>query len=209
MSVRRVIVNPERPEAAAIAEAVDVLKSGGVVAFPTDTLYGLAVDPRSADAIGRLFLLKSRDRHAALPFVAADLDQAMAAGTFGPAERRAVAAFWPGPLTVVVKAHASISPAALGGGDTVAVRVPAHAVARALAAGFGFCVTATSANSSGQPPTASPDAVAAALPEVDLLLDGGPAPGGPPSTIISFDHDVPLLLRAGAIAWDRVLKSLQ
>jgi L-threonylcarbamoyladenylate synthase len=207
--MRRIIVNPDRPEAAAIAEAVEVLRSGGVVGYPTDTLYGLAVDPRSADAIERLFLLKSRDRHAALPLVAADLGQATTAGTFGPAERRAAAAFWPGPLTLVVPADASISPDALGGGATVAVRVPAHAVARALAAAFGCCVTATSANSSGHPATASPDTVASALPGLDLLLDGGAAAGGSPSTIISFDNDAPVLLRAGAIAWDRVLKSLK
>jgi L-threonylcarbamoyladenylate synthase len=91
----------------------------------------------------------------------------------------------------------------------VAIRVPAQAVARQLAARLGFCVTATSANAAGQPPAAAADAVAIALPGVDLLLDGGDAPGGAPSTIITFDPDGPVLLRAGAIPWDRVIKLLQ
>jgi tRNA A37 threonylcarbamoyladenosine synthetase subunit TsaC/SUA5/YrdC len=87
--------------------------------------------------------------------------------------------------------------------------VPAHAIARELAAALGFCVTATSANTAGQPPAVSADAVALALPGVDLLLDGGDAPGGAPSTIVAFDNDGPVLVRAGVVAWDRVIKSLQ
>jgi len=205
--MRRLTVNAERPDPAAIAAAVEVLRAGGVVAFPTDTLYGLAVDPRSAQAVERLFALKTRDRNVALPLVASDLEQAMMAGELGPRERRVAQIFWPGPLTVVIPARPSIARASLGGGSTVAVRVPAHAVARELAAAFGFCVTATSANTAGQPPAVSADAVASALPDVDLLLDGGQAPGGAPSTIVAFDNDGPVLLRAGAVAWDRVIKS--
>ena len=203
----RFAVHAERPDPAAIAAAVEVLRAGGVVAFPTDTLYGLAVDPRSAEAVERLFALKTRDRNVAVPLVASDLEQAMTAGEFGPRERRVASAFWPGPLSVVIPAQPSIARASLGGGRTIAIRVPAHAVARGLAAAFGFCVTATSANTAGQPPAASAHAVTLALPDVDLLLDGGPAPGGAPSTIVAFDNDGPVLLRAGAVAWDRVIKS--
>lgn len=207
--MRRLTVNAEHPDPAAIAAAVEVLRAGGVVAFPTDTLYGLAVDPRRAEAVERLFALKTRDRNVAVPLVASDLEQAMTAGEFGPRERRVAEAFWPGPLSVVIPARPSIARASRGGGSTVAVRVPAHAVARALAAAFGFCVTATSANTAGQPPAASADAVALALPDVDLLLDGGHLPGGAPSTIVAFDDDGPVLVRAGAVAWDRVIKSQQ
>lgn len=209
-AVRRVVVKAEYPvDAAAMADAVRVLRSGGVVAFPTDTLYGLAVDPRSDVAIGRLFGLKQRDRQAAVPLVAASLEQAGLAGEFGSRERQVAEAFWPGPLSVVLPARPILSRAALGGGGTIAIRVPAHAIARALAAAFQFCVTATSANVSGFPPADSADAVALALPGVDLLLDGGPAPGGAPSTIMSFEDGEPVLVRAGVIAWDRVIKSLQ
>jgi L-threonylcarbamoyladenylate synthase len=207
--MRRLTVNAERPDPAAIAAAVEVLRAGGVVAFPTDTLYGLAVDPRSAEAVERLFALKTRDRNVAVPLVASDLEQARRAGEFGPRERRVAEVFWPGPLSVVIPARPSIARASLGGGSTVAIRVPAHAVARELASALGFCVTATSANTAGHPPAVSGDAVALALPGVDLLLDGGDAPGGAPSTIVAFDNDGPVLVRAGVVAWDRVIKSLQ
>jgi L-threonylcarbamoyladenylate synthase len=207
--MQRAIVDPDHPDPAGIAVAVAALRTGSVVAFPTDTLYGLAVDPRSDTAVARLFALKGRPAQMAVPIVAADVEQAARAGALGPRERRLADAFWPGPLSIVVPATAAIARGVMGREGTVAIRVPAHAVARRLAAAFGFCVTATSANSSGQAPAASADEVALGLPHVDLLLDGGPAPGGAPSTIVAFDRDVPVLLRAGAVAWDRVLKSLQ
>jgi L-threonylcarbamoyladenylate synthase len=207
--MQRILVDAAHPDPAGISAAADVLRSGGVVAFPTDTLYGLAVDPRNDDAVARLFSLKGRDARTAIPIVASDLDQAAHAGSFGPRERALAAAFWPGPLSIVIPPHAAIARAVLGGESTVAIRVPDHAVARQLAAAFGFCVTATSANTSGHPPAASPDDVWRGLPGVDLLLDGGPARGGAPSTIVAFDRDGPVLLRAGAVPWERVLKSLQ
>jgi len=205
----RVTVSPDDPDPRAIARAVEVLAAGGVIAFPTDTLYGLAVDPRRDDAVEKLLALKGRDRTAALPMVAADVAQARGAGRFGPLELRLAAAFWPGPLSIVVPALPAVSRAALGGGTTVAVRVPAHAIARALAAAFGFCVTATSANPSHLPPAESADRVAETLGGVDFLIDGGSTPGGAPSTIVSVGDEGPVLVRAGAIAWDRVLKSLR
>lgn len=205
----RLSVATERPEPAALARAVDVLRSGGLVAFPTDTVYGIAADPRQEAAVERLFLLKGRDRRTAVPLIAADTEQAMAAGVFGPREMRVAEAFWPGPLSIVVPAKAVLSRAVLGGRHTVAIRVPAHAVARALAAAFGFCLTATSANPSGDIPAEAADRVIETLPGIDLLLDAGPAPGGPPSTIVALDEHGPVLVRAGAVAWDRVIKLLR
>jgi L-threonylcarbamoyladenylate synthase len=205
----RVTVSAEHPEAAAILRAVTVLQRGGVVAYPTDTVYGIAVDPRHDEAAERLFAVKGRERGMAVPLIAADAEQAFAAGLFGPRERRLAEHFWPGPLSIVVPAAAGLSRAVLGGRDTVAVRVPAHAVARALAGAFGFCITATSANRSGEPATQSPDAVGENLPALDLLLAAGDAPGGPPSTIVAFDAEGPVLVRAGAVAFDRVVKLLR
>ena len=207
--MHRVTVDAEHPNAAGIAAAVDVLRAGGIVAFPTDTLYGLAVDPRSEEAVARLFALKGRDVRAAVPLIAADLDQAKLAGEFGRRERRLAAAVWPGPVSIVIPPWPGVARGVFGEQKAIAIRVPAHAVARRLAAAFGFCVTATSANAAGQPPAVSAAAVGAALPDVDFLLDAGDAPGGPPSTIVAFDRDGPVLVRAGAIPWDRVLKSLQ
>jgi L-threonylcarbamoyladenylate synthase len=207
--VKRIVVEASRPSPESIAAAVSILQSGGVVAFPTDTLYGLAVDPRSPDAIARLFALKGRDSGAAVPLIAASAEQAGLAAKFAAQELRAGAMFWPGPLSIVAEATKCIAPDALAGRGTVAIRVPAHEIARALARAFGFPLTATSANRSGRPPADSADAVAAGLPDVDAILDGGPAPGGAPSTIIAFNQDGPMLLREGAVPWQRVIKSLQ
>lgn len=192
----------------AIAAAIETLRVG-VVAYPTDTLYGLAVDPRSEAAVERLFDVKGRDRSQAIPLIAADLEQAQRAGDFGRDELRLASAFWPGPLAIVVRAHDTLARSVVAADGTVAIRVPAHDLARALAAALGFCITATSANPSGQPPTASPDIVAGTLRDrIDVLLDGGDAPGGPPSTIVAIRDGRPTLVRAGAIAWERVLESL-
>jgi L-threonylcarbamoyladenylate synthase len=208
--VIRLAVDPIAPDAQTIAAAVDVLRRGGIVAYPTDTLYGLAVDPHSDRAVDRVFAVKARDRSAAVALIAADVLQAQQAGTFGASELALARAFWPGPLTIVVPAAPSLSKRLSGDLDTVGVRVPAHAVARALAGAFGSCITATSANVSGGPPAMTADEVAAALREkIDAVLDGGPAPGGPPSTIVEFAEGRPVLRRSGAVAWDRVLESLQ
>lgn len=208
--MRRIRVEKEDDRGEAIAAALDVIRRGGVVAYPTDTLYGLAVDPRSDDAVKRVFDVKGRDSTQALPLIAADMDQARLAGRFTLGEMRLARRFWPGPLSLVVEADRAVSRSVANTDGTVAIRVPAHPLARDLAAAFGFCVTATSANISRQPPTASPDAVAESLGDrIDLLIDGGDAPGGAASTIVAMRATGPVLIRAGAIAWSRVLESLQ
>ena len=203
-------IDSQSPEPEAIARAVEILRLGGTVAYPTDTLYGIAVDPRSDVAVRRLFDVKGRPPSMAVPLIAADHAQAEAAGTFGEVEHRLIEKFWPGPLTLVVRASPSIASRVLGGGVTVAIRVPAQAVARALAQGFGFCITATSANPSGSPATEDAAQVRAALGDrLDVLLDAGQTRGGAPSTIVRIDDGRPTLVRAGALAWERVLESLQ
>jgi L-threonylcarbamoyladenylate synthase len=204
----RLRVGVGRLDPGALARAVELLRTGGLVAYPTDTVYGIAADPRSDVAIERLFALKRRDPGTAVPLIASDIEQAMAAGELGPRERRLAEAFWPGPLSIVVPAKPMVSRAALGQRDSVALRVPAHAVARELAAAFGFCITATSANPTGVAPAEAGESVVEILPGVDLVLDAGRAPGGLPSTIVALDDDGPVLVRAGAIAWDRVVKLL-
>ncbi|HEX5473028.1 MAG TPA: L-threonylcarbamoyladenylate synthase [Vicinamibacterales bacterium] len=202
-------MDPLAPAAEPIARAADVLRAGGIVAIPTDTLYGLAVDPREADAVARLFALKGRDAAAALPLVAADVAQAARAGALDAVARRLAERWWPGPLTIVVPAAAALARAALAGGTTVAIRVPDHAVPRAVARALEFPVTATSANRSGAASAASAREVASALPQLDLILDAGPTPGGPPSTIVQPARGDLRLIRAGAVPWDRVLESLE
>jgi L-threonylcarbamoyladenylate synthase len=190
------------------AELARRLRAGEVVAYPTDTLYGLAVDPWNAAAVRRLFDIKGRHSSQAVPLIAADLSQVEAALGRLPALACALAgAFWPGPLTLVVPAPPTMPPELLGGGDSVAVRVPAHDLARDLARALGRPVTATSANRSGEAASADPDAVIAALGgAIDVILDGGRSPGGPPSTIVDARADTPRLVRDGAVPWDRVVQ---
>ncbi len=195
----------------AVEEAAAVIRAGGVVAIPTDTLYGLAADPFDRAAVARVFDIKGRAAGQALPLVAADLRQVLDhIGALGPLARQLANSFWPGPLTLVLAAPPAIVPEVTGGTATVGVRVPAHEVTRALCRACDRPVTATSANLSGEPPSANPDDVARAIgAKIDLVLDAGPTPGGPPSTIVDVTGASPRLLRAGAIPWDDVLACVQ
>src|SRR2546423_12034137 len=157
--MRRVFVDPGAPQRDAIDEAAKWILSGGIVALPTDTLYGLAVTPFRADAVARVFSVKGRTAERALPLIGADASQlAVHFGPLTPMGERLAARFWPGPLTLVVAASASLARDVTADG-TVAVRVPANDVARAIARACGQPITATSANISGQPATSAPDAV--------------------------------------------------
>jgi L-threonylcarbamoyladenylate synthase len=194
----------------AIERAVEVLLRHGIVGYPTDTLYGLAVDPRVPAAVRRLFEVKGREPGHAVPLIAADLEQAMKAGVFDDRARRVASKLWPGPLSLVLDAQPGLEPAVLAHDGSIAVRVPASDVSRDLARKLGFCITATSANLSGHPPSASPAVVAQALAgRIDFLLDAGDSPGGPPSTIVDLRQPSPRLVRAGAVAWERVLRSIE
>jgi L-threonylcarbamoyladenylate synthase len=202
-------VSPESPDPAVIREASDLIRRGLVVAYPTDTVYGLAVDPRNAEAVRRLYELKGRTESSALLLIAADLAHVGAAGEMTPQAERLAARWWPGPLTIVVRARGILARETLAGGRTVGIRIPDHAVATALARDAGFAITATSANRSGATAASTADAVAAALPDVDAILDAGPARGGAPSTIVDASVTPVSLLRQGVVPWDKVLRSLQ
>jgi L-threonylcarbamoyladenylate synthase len=202
-------IDPQAFDGDALRDAADVLRHGGVVAYPTDTLYGLAVDPSSDAAVRRLFEIKGRDERSAIALIAADAAQAEEAGTFREKERTLAKVFWPGPLTIVVPMADRLSPL-LSAARTVGVRVPDHAIARGLAAAFGGCLTATSANISGRPAANTADEVVVSMGHlIDVIVDGGPVPGGPPSTIVEIVAGVVTLHRAGATPWDRVLRCLQ
>jgi L-threonylcarbamoyladenylate synthase len=202
-------VDPLTPDPSVIREAAQMIRDGLIVAYPTDTLYGLAADPRNGAAVTRLYDLKGRPETSALTLIAADLAHVRLVAEMTRTAERLAERWWPGPLTIVLRAKAALARETLAGGVTVGVRVPDHAVAVALARAAGFCITATSANRSGASAPRAPEAVAAALPDVDAILDAGPAPGGAPSTIVNAAGLDVTLVRAGAIAWDRVIKSLQ
>ena len=192
-----------------VARAVGILLAGGIVAYPTDTLYGLAVDPRSAAAVRRLFAVKAREQGRAIPLIAAELEQARQGADFNDLALRLARAFWPGPLSLVLPGTPLLNPDVVAGDGTVAIRVPANVVARELAAGLGFCITATSANLSGEPAPAAAARLSDTLRvRIDMVV-GGDAPGGLPSTIVDASGSAPRLVRAGAIEWDRVLRSIR
>jgi L-threonylcarbamoyladenylate synthase len=204
----RLRVNAAAVDPGALGAAVAALRRGGVIAFPTETFYGLAADPRSPRGVGAVFSLKQRPPDQPLPLIAADLRQiADHVGTMTPLASRLASKLWPGAVTLLIPASPQLCEDVHLGTGTVGVRVPADPVARALAATAGHAVTSTSANISGEPPASTPDEVARAFGNrLDVLIDAGPTPGGLPSTIVDATGETPVLVRAGAIAWERVLE---
>jgi L-threonylcarbamoyladenylate synthase len=204
--MQRVFVDPVHPDPAALEPAAFVIRSGGIVAFPTDTLYGLAADPFDHDAVARIFAVKGRAGAHALPLIAADHEQVAARiGPLSIVSQQLAARFWPGPLTLLVRSPVNLAANVIDDTGTVGVRVPAHAVARAFCRACSSPLTATSANLSGHEPSANPDEVARLLGHrIDLLIDAGPTKGGPPSTIVDAIGPSLRLVRAGAIGWHEI-----
>lgn len=186
---------------AVLEEAARRLRDGGLVAFPTDTLYGLAAVASQERAVTRLFEAKERPRDRPLPILiasAADVDGV--ATQVSPAARRLMKAFWPGGLTLVLRRHPRFRSPALAGGDTVAVRVPAHPVALELLTRLAEPLTGTSANVSGRPGPRTAAEVRRQLGDrVDLVVDDGPCPGGVESTVVDCTVDPPRVLREAAV----------
>ncbi|HEY0107919.1 MAG TPA: L-threonylcarbamoyladenylate synthase [Rhizomicrobium sp.] len=194
-------------DASAIAQAARLLRAGGLVAFPTETVYGLGADAANGRAVARIFEAKGRPRFNPLIVHVRDAAQAERHAVFNTATRKLAAAFWPGALTLVLPraADCALSDLVSAGLDTVALRVPAHPVAAALIARSGLAIAAPSANPSGRITATTADHVALGLRDkVDLILDGGAAPLGLESTVIGFDGGAPVLLRAGAIAREAI-----
>ena len=188
-----------------VDEAARALASGLVVAIPTDTVYGLAVDPHRPGAVDRLFALKARPRDVRLPVLVAGEEQLLQVAAAVPdLARRLIAVFWPGALTLVLPRRPG-SLAELGTGQgTVGLRCPAHPVPLALCRGAGPLAT-TSANLHGQEPITTADGVRAAFPEgVAVVLDGGTC-AGLPSTVVDCTKPQPELVRPGRIPWDEVV----
>ena len=198
-------------DAAGRAAAIATLRAGGLVAMPTDTVYGVGVALNAPDGLERLFAAKERPLDRAIVLLVADLEQAASVAVISPAARVLAGRFWPGGLTLVL-AHArdAALPAALtGGAGTIGVRLPGHECPRALARALGP-LPVTSANLSGQPDARDAATVLAQLGErIDLVLNGGPARGGVPSTVVDCSGEAPRLLRVGAIALESLADALR
>jgi L-threonylcarbamoyladenylate synthase len=190
-----------KPGTETMTAAARCLAAGGLVAFPTETVYGLGADAANGEAVARLYAAKGRPAFNPLISHVPDIDAARRLGRFDPAAARLADAFWPGPLTLVLPrtANCPVADLATAGLDTIAVRVPDHAVARDLLAAFGRPVVAPSANRSGHlSPTTAQHVLADLRGRVDLIVDGGATPVGVESTIVAC-LDEPLLLRPGGV----------
>ncbi len=197
MTTRRL----DAADATAIVAAADLLRRGLPVVLPTDTVYGVGVLPFDAAAVERLYAVKGRPAEKGIPILLGDVaDVAHVAGIIPSAAAALMAHFWPGPLTLVVPRRPEL-PANLSPDDTIAVRVPDHAVARALIRAAGGALATTSANVSGRPPARAADEALAALDgRVAAVLDDGPSPGGVASTVVDCTVDPPVVRRVGPLS---------
>jgi L-threonylcarbamoyladenylate synthase len=191
----------EHPEPHKIDEAVAILKNGGVIAFPTETFYGLGADARNDEAIEKIFGIKGRDFKNPILVVIGDRGQLDAFAADIPAEaRKLMDRFWPGPLTIVFRAAPSVSPKLTAGTGKIGIRLTSHPIAREISKGLAEPVTATSANLSGAPECSSAAEVLSQLQgRIDGVVDGGHTPGGKGSTIVDVTIYPPKVLREGMI----------
>ena len=193
-----------------VAEAVEVLRNRGVAAIPTDTVYGLAANGLDEAAAARVFEVKGRHERMPLPLLLASVDDLSLCCTDVPDFVRVLAeAFWPGPLTLVLRRSDAVPDTVTGGGDTVGVRVPDHPVPREIALRLGAPITGTSANRSGLPPATTAAEVREQMGNrVDYVLDGGGVRSGVPSTVLDLTGSEPLVLRPGGVSPNAIAEVL-
>jgi L-threonylcarbamoyladenylate synthase len=205
------MVTPVPATTDAIEEAARIIHAGGLVAFPTETVYGLGADARQGRAVARIFEAKGRPRFNPLIVHVASFEAAAALGVFTAQAKMLARSFWPGALTLVVprRENAGLSDLVSAGLPTVALRVPSHEIARALIRAAGAPIAAPSANISGRVSATRAEHVAADFGDrVDVVLDGGPCAAGLESTIVALGGDEPALLRSGAVAAEEIERVL-
>ena len=189
-----------------VDRGISILKRGGIVAFPTDTVYGLGAGANLHQAVERVYQVKERPRNMALPLLLAHtLQISEVAEPVPPIAWRLAHNFLPGALTIVLHKSSSVPDIITGGGITVAVRIPAHPIPVALADGLGMPIVGTSANLSGKPSALTADEVYSQFGDkIDLVIDGGRCPGGRESTIVDVTGETPVVLREGAISGEEL-----
>jgi L-threonylcarbamoyladenylate synthase len=202
MSTEILTINRQMPEWEAVSAAARVIDSGGVICFPTDTVYGLAVSIYSADALARLRSLKSRCADDPFVVIASDLSVVRELATAVTAgHRKLIDAYWPGPLTIVFKASDLVPEGVLGQSRTIALRVPADVLTQSILRACGMPLAAPSANVKGRWPAVCPEDVLESFEgEIDLLLDGGLIESSEPSTIVAVGAGGLQILRPGRIS---------
>lgn len=209
MKTERLPIDRWNPEAELIGQAARILENNGLVAFPTETVYGLGANGLSSEAVGKIFLAKGRPSDNPLILHLCDLDDARLLARVDDRATAVMQAFWPGPLTLVLPARTIVPVEVTAGLNTVALRMPNHPVALALIEAAGFPVAAPSANRSGRPSPTNADAVQADLEgQVELILDAGPADVGLESTVIDLTENDIVLLRPGGVPVEKVAELL-
>jgi len=185
-----------------VERGISILRQGGIVAYPTDTVYGLGAGADLPHAVERIYEIKERPRNMPLPLLLADTSQITRVAEPVPLIAWLfIHNFLPGALTIVLPKSSSVPDIITGGGKTVAVRIPAHPVPIALIKGLGTPIVGTSANLSGQPSPLTADEVYSQLGDkIDLIIDGGRCSGGKESTIVDVTGEIPVVLREGAIS---------
>jgi tRNA threonylcarbamoyl adenosine modification protein (Sua5/YciO/YrdC/YwlC family) len=206
-------IHPDEPEPDRVQFVVSCLKSGKVTGMPTDTFYGLAVDPVNLRAVERIYELKGRQKHKPLSLLIADVSQAYElARETGPVLDRLAERFWPGPLTLIVKAGTRLPLRSTAHTGNVAIRIPDAAIPRAVVKAFGLPITATSANLAGMPECTYAACVRDQIGDrIPLIVDGGPTPRSLPTTIVDLSggENSWQILREGAIPTHEIALVLQ
>jgi L-threonylcarbamoyladenylate synthase len=193
-----------------IQEAAKIIANGGVIAFRTDTLYGLGANPFNRDAVERIKQLKGRENRKPILIVVSDREQVRRfVSEQSPAFNLLAKTFWPGPLTLIGKAAPEISEEITAGTETIGVRLPADDTVRMFVRACGGALTATSANPSRQEPAKTAQEVRSYFGDaVDLIVDGGSAHTNQPSTVIDVCGDDPRLIREGVISWSKIQSTI-
>ena len=185
--------------------AADILHRGGLVVFPTDTVYGVAALARNAEAVAAIYRAKRRPATLPIPVMVAEPGRVQGAARLLPGFRALTDAFWPGPLTIILPKRETLPAIVTAGGDTVALRIPDHPVALELLRLVDAPLAVTSANLSGQPPARTAQEARTQLDgRVDAIVDGGVAPGGEPSTLLDLTRSPCVILRRGPVTEARI-----
>jgi len=204
LEVATVCLSIEAP--GAVDRAVDALRQGEVIGFPTDTVYGVGAHAFLPQAVTRLYAVKDRPAGMAIPLLLPGVEALPLVCIDIPALAWEIAGrFWPGPLSLVLRRAPAVPDAVTAGGETVAVRVPDHPLVRELCRRLGAPLAATSANRHGWPPPVTAGEVRAALAgRIPLILDGGPCPGGVASTLLDLTVSPPAILRPGPVTAEQL-----
>ncbi|MGO9136118.1 MAG: L-threonylcarbamoyladenylate synthase [Syntrophales bacterium] len=202
-------IDGQRPDESVIAEATSILEAGGLVAYPTETFYGLGADGQLEEAIKRIFVIKGRNFKNPISVIVGNAKDVRGLVEEIPKfALHLMETFWPGALTIIFKASPDVSPLLTAGTGKIGIRLSSHAVATALARRLGHPITATSANLSGKHECTSADEVIRDIgDQLDAVMDGGQTLGGLGSTIIDVTTDPPAILREGAIPKRKLTKS--